>query len=200
MSEISVVTEITDNDTATPLPATTREFVLSWGEMGERWGMNRSVAQVHALLYAAERPLTAEDIAAALSMARSNVSTSLRELLGWQLIERVPLLGERRDFYRAETDLWTVVQRIAAGRKARELDPALGALRRCVTLADRDPALDPDVRRRLAALLEFVERVGAWHDEVLSLDRAQLATLLKLGAGVARFLPRRASVRPRAAS
>ncbi len=194
------MSEITESPATTALPEATRQFVLSWGEMGERWGMNRSVAQVHALLYASERALGAEEIAAALAMARSNVSTSLRELLAWRLIERVPVLGERREFFRAETDLWTMVQRIAAGRKARELDPAAGALRRCVAAADADPALTPEVRRRLAAMLEFVDRVGAWHDDVLGLDRAQLAALLRLGAGVARLLPHKPAPRARAGS
>ena len=190
------MTEMESNDQAT-LPDAIRQFVLSWGEMGERWGMNRSVAQVHALLYASERPLTAEDIASRLDLARSNVSTSLKELLAWRLIERVPTLGERRDFYVAETDLWTIVQRIAAGRKARELDPATAALRRCVGLADADAQLDADVRRRLATMLDFVERIGAWHDDVLALDRAQLAAVLRLGAGIARLLPRKSLPRAR---
>ena len=104
------------------LPDPIRRFVLHWGNMGDSWGVNRSVSQVHALLYAAERPLTAEEIAEALSMARSNVSTSLRELASWQLIRRIPVLGDRRDHFQAETDLWTMVKCIAAGRKARELD------------------------------------------------------------------------------
>jgi DNA-binding transcriptional regulator GbsR (MarR family) len=161
--------------------------------MGERWGMNRSVAQVHALLYLADRPLTAEDLAGQLDMARSNVSTSLRELISWQLIHRVPVLGERRDFYAAETDLWTIVQRIAAGRKARELDPAAAALRQCVAAAASDPEISPVVHRRLSAMLEFVDRVGHWHDDVLDLPRAQVTTLLKLGSGIARFLPRKSA-------
>ncbi len=177
----------------TPIAGATHQFVLSWGEMGERWGVNRSVAQVHALLYLAERPLTAEDIAARLEMARSNVSTSLRELLGWQLIHRASVLGERRDFYSAETDLWVIVQRIAAGRKARELDPAASALRSCVAAAEADPAMSPVVQARLTGMLEFVERLGRWHDDVLALPRSQITALLKLGAGIARFLPRKST-------
>jgi len=195
------MTEIPEAVSRPDLPAATHQFVLSWGEMGERWGMNRSVAQVHALLYLAERPLTAEDIAGHLAMARSNVSTSLRELLAWQLIGRVPVLGDRRDFYVAETDLWTIVQRIAAGRKARELDPAAAALRQCLLAAGADPALSPVVGRRLEAMLDFVERLGDWHDDILALPKAQVTRLLKLGAGIARFLPGKgAAERRRAAS
>jgi DNA-binding transcriptional regulator GbsR (MarR family) len=176
-------------ETITALPAASRDFVLKWGDMGDRWGMNRSVAQLHALLYVAERPLTAEDVALRLAMARSNVSTSLRELLGWRLIHRVPVLGDRRDFYAAETDVWTIVQRIAAGRKTRELDPAAAALRECLALAADDPDAPPVVAKRLAAMLGFVERVGRWTDDMLKLPQRQIVALLKLGGGIARLLP-----------
>src|SRR5580693_7753413 len=127
------MTEITDK--VTKLPAAVQQFVLHWGNLGERWGVNRSVSQIHALLYASERPLAAEDIADTLGLARSNVSNSLRELQSWEIIRAVPVLGDRRTFYEAETDLWTLVTRIATGRKSRELDPAAVALRDCVELA-----------------------------------------------------------------
>jgi len=110
------MTEMTDiQDT---IPVAVRQFVLEWGNLGERWGVNRSVSQIHALLYASKQPLAAEDIADALGIARSNVSNSLRELQTWNLIRPVPVLGDRRTFYQAETDLWTLVSRIAAGRNA----------------------------------------------------------------------------------
>ena len=110
-------------------PAVER-FILHWGDMGNQWGVNRSVAQIHALLYLSERPRTAEDIADTLGMARSNVSNSLKELIGWKLIRRVPVLGDRRDHFEAETDLFEMVTRIAQGRKEREIDPAAAALAR----------------------------------------------------------------------
>lgn len=185
------MTETPEQYDANELPAAAREFVLRWGEMGDRWGMNRSVAQVHALLYLADRPLTAEDIAARLAMARSNVSTSIRELLAWNLVRRVPQLGDRRDFYVAETDLWEIVQRIAAGRKARELDPAAAALRGCLTAAEGDAALGPVAHERLKAMLVFVDTVGHWFDDMLRLPPAQAQRLLRVGAGVAKFLPKR---------
>jgi DNA-binding transcriptional regulator GbsR (MarR family) len=121
------------------MPAAVERFVVHWGEMGEVWGVNRSVAQIQALLYVAERPLAAEDIAERLRLARSNVSTSLRELLSWSLIRRVPVLGDRRDYYEAEADMFEMVRRIAQGRKAREIDPAIAVLRACVTDARADP-------------------------------------------------------------
>jgi DNA-binding transcriptional regulator GbsR (MarR family) len=182
------MTEITEfKDT---VPEAVRRFVLEWGNLGERWGVNRSVSQIHALLYASERPLAAEDIAAALGLARSNVSNSLRELLAWNLIRSVPILGDRRTFYEAETDLWTLVQRIAAGRKARELDPAAAALRQCVELARDDRTLAPAVQLRLREMLEFVERTSRWYDQMIALPRATLATLMKLGGGIGRLLDR----------
>lgn len=184
------MTETTESSGETiRLPPPVQQFVLRWGEMGDRWGMNRSVAQVHALLYVAERPLTAEDIAGQLAMARSNVSTSLRELLAWQLVQRVTQLGDRRDYYAAETDLWTVVQRIAAGRKARELDPAAAALRSCLAAAEQERDLSPVTHERLRTMLEFVDGVGRWYDDMLRLPRTQALALLRLGAGVVRYLP-----------
>src|SRR3546814_13618165 len=109
-------------------PAAT-EFILHWGNLGGQWGVNRSVAQIHALLFISDRPLHAEEIAEMLGLARSNVSNSIKELLGWRLIDRVPLLGDRRDHFDAAKDIWAMVTRIAAGRKARAIDPAEAALK-----------------------------------------------------------------------
>ena len=120
--------------------------MLHWGEMGGQWGVNRSVSQIHALLFLSEKPMTAEDIADALGLARSNVSNSIKELLGWNLIRRVPMRGERRDHFEAETDIWEVFLRIAAGRKEREIDPAIAVLKACTADADRDAAVQ--LRRR----------------------------------------------------
>ncbi|MGQ0835714.1 MAG: GbsR/MarR family transcriptional regulator [Gammaproteobacteria bacterium] len=182
------MTEITD--TAAPLPEAINRFVLQWGNMGDDWGVTRSVSQVHALLYASERPLTADEIAEKLAMARSNVSVSLRELAAWRLIRRVPVLGDRRDFFEAETDLWTMVQRIAAGRKARELDPAAAALRECLSDAQRDSSVSAETRRRLEEMLDFVEKLSRWYEQMLTLPKSQVTALMKLGTGIVRFLDR----------
>jgi DNA-binding transcriptional regulator GbsR (MarR family) len=191
------MTEITDIETTlpTPLPAAVQQFVLHWGNLGDRWGVNRSVSQIHALLYVADKPLTAEEIADALGIARSNVSNSIRELMTWDLIRAVPVLRDRRTFYVAETDLWTLVSRIAAGRKARELDPAAAALRECVDAARGDAEVSPVAARRLQEMLDFVERTGRWYDQMIKLPRAQITALMKLGAGVVRLLGPRASKR-----
>ena len=124
--------------------------MLRWGDMGGQWGVNRSVAQIQALLYLSDRPLTAEDIADTLGMARSNVSNSIRELLGWKLIRRVPVLGDRRDHYEAEADLWQILTRIAQGRKEREIDPAVAAMRECVRGGRRRSADQHDGAQRAA--------------------------------------------------
>jgi DNA-binding transcriptional regulator GbsR (MarR family) len=187
------MTETTDNQAR--LPEAVHRFVLHWGNMGDRWGVTRSVSQVHALLYLSERPLTADEIADKLNMARSNVSTSLRELTTWNLVRRVPVLGDRRDYFEAETDLWTMVQRIAAGRKSRELDPAATALRECVAAAERDPRISPEARRRLGEMLGFMERMGGWYEQMLALPKSQITALMKLGGGIVRLLDRGAAKR-----
>ena len=146
------MTEITDRPQN--LPAVIERFVLHWGDMGSEWGVNRSVSQIHALLYLSNRPLTAEEIADLLGLARSNVSTSIKELLAWSLIRRVPIKGDRRDHFEAETDLWEIVTRIVAGRKEREIDPAVATLQACVKAAEGDPTIDPVARRRLKEVVD----------------------------------------------
>ncbi len=180
------MTEITV--TKQKLPAAVERFVVHWGEMGEVWGVNRSVAQIQALLYVAERPLTAEDIAERLRLARSNVSTSLRELLTWSLIRRVPMLGDRRDYYEAEADMFEMVRRIAEGRKAREIDPAIAVLRACVADARGDPQISDAVKKRFQSMLEFTEGVGRSFDEIMRLPTPVLGRLIKMGGAVARFV------------
>ncbi|MCW6511013.1 GbsR/MarR family transcriptional regulator [Lichenifustis flavocetrariae] len=160
------------------------KFVLHWGEMGSRWGVNRSVAQIHALLYLSARPLPAEEIADALSIARSNVSNSLKELQAYQLIDVVHLLGDRRDHFKAETDPWNIMLRIAEERKRREIDPALTMLRDCVKEADGNAGTDPVVRERLATMLEFLDGLTGWYDQVKRLPRAALTGIMKLGGKI----------------
>ena len=172
------------------IPAAVQRFILEWGNLGERWGVNRSVSQIHALLYASKQPLAADDIADALGIAKSNVSNSLKELQTWNIIRSVPILGDRRTFYTAETDLWNLVSKIAAGRKARELDPAAAALRECVDLARDDRTVDPVVQLRLREMLDFVERTSRWYDQMIALPRTSIVTLMKLGGGIAKLLDR----------
>jgi DNA-binding transcriptional regulator GbsR (MarR family) len=184
------MTEITN--TSPQLPPAVERFVLHWGEMGAVWGVNRSVGQIHALLYLADKPLTADDIASTLGLARSNVSNSLKELQGWTLIRRVHVMGDRRDYFEAETDLWEMVTRIAEGRKAREIDPTLEVLKACEADAGSDRFLSPTARNRIVAMREFVEMMDTWSNDIRRVPRGKLQGLLKLGSAIVRFLPARA--------
>jgi DNA-binding transcriptional regulator GbsR (MarR family) len=171
------------------LPGAVERFILHWGDMGDEWGVNRSVSQIHGLLYLAEKPMTAEDIAEALGMARSNVSNSIKELLSWNLIRRVPILGDRRDHFEAETDIWEVAAKIAAGRKQREIDPAVEALRACVSDAAGDPAISPVASKRLKEMLAFTELVDRWYTQMLMVPRPKLIALIRLGEKIVSILP-----------
>jgi DNA-binding transcriptional regulator GbsR (MarR family) len=179
------MTEISDG---TKLPAAVERFVLHWGDMGSEWGVNRSVSQIQALLYLSERPLAAEEIADLLGLARSNVSTSIKELLAWNLIRRVPIKGDRRDHFEAETDLWEIVTRIAAGRKERELDPAVVALQACVRQAQGDRIIHPVARRRLKEMLDFVETMNRWYSEMSVVPKPKIAAMIRLGSRIVRLL------------
>jgi DNA-binding transcriptional regulator GbsR (MarR family) len=163
-------------------------FVLRWGDMGSQWGVNRSVAQIHALLYVSDKPLTAENIAALLGIARSNVSNSLRELVNWKLIKRVPQLGDRRDHYIAEVDLWEMVRRIAKGRKERELDPAAQALQECIEQASNDERISADTMKRLNDMQDFVHRVSRWYEQILALPINKVMALINMGDKIANLI------------
>jgi DNA-binding transcriptional regulator GbsR (MarR family) len=184
------MTELSNkNDAPRDLHPAIERFVLQWGDMGSTWGVNRSVSQIHALLYVSERPQTAEEIAQKLGIARSNVSSSLKELLAWDLVRRVPVRGDRREHFEAETDVWTMVRRIAAGRKAREIDPAMAALRAALAEAEGDRTIAPVAVQRLRELLKFTEAIDAWYAQMLSVPKAKLAGMLRLGARIIKFIP-----------
>lgn len=183
------MTEMSDIDVK--LPAAVERFVLTWGDMGDQWGVNRSVSQIHALLYLSERPLTAEEIADTLGMARSNVSNSLKDLQGWELIRRVPVMGDRRDHYEADADVWSIAAKIAAGRKARELDPAIAALRVCVEEARGDRRMSPVATQRLKDMQEFTQAVTGWYDQMVAVPRPKLMALIRLGSRIINLLPAR---------
>jgi DNA-binding transcriptional regulator GbsR (MarR family) len=185
-SYISVMTEITAK---TKLAPAIDAFILHWGDLGGQWSVNRSVSQIHALLYLAETPMTAEDIAETLGLARSNVSNSIKELLNWNLIRRVPLRNDRRDHFEAETDVWEIASRIAAGRKAREIDPAIAALNGCMALADNDAQVSATVRKRLKAMHDFTTSIDRWYGQMLGLSKGKREMLIRLGSKIAAFLP-----------
>lgn len=172
------------------LTPTMKHFVLHWGEMGSRWGVNRTIAQIHALLYLAEEPLTAETIADTLGVARSNVSTSLRELQSWGLVKVVHVLGDRRDHFESLHDVWDIFLVILEERKRRELDPTLTTLRAAILEGEDDHKTSSHVKKRIADTLEFLEQLTGWYDQMKRVDRGILVKLMKLGAKVQSFLSR----------
>lgn len=182
------ITKLVETTLPRALPPAIEHFVLRWGDMGGKWGVNRSVAQIHALLYLSERPLTVEVIADQLGLARSNISNSIKELQAWNLIRRVPIKGDRREHFEAETDPWEMFARIAAGRKEREIDPAIAALRACRTDAAADPAVHPVANARLKALLEFVDTMDRWYGQMQAVPKPQIAALVRLGTKIVNLL------------
>jgi DNA-binding transcriptional regulator GbsR (MarR family) len=168
------------------LTAIMERYVLHWGEMGQRWGVNRSVAQIHALLYLASEPITAEEIADTLGLARSNVSTSLKELQGWGLVSLTHLMGDRRDHFEAKKDPWELLLTITEERKRREIDPTLALLRECVN--EFDPKTEPFARQKIKTTLDFLELLNRWHDEMKGVPVPLLVTLLRMGGKVQKFL------------
>jgi len=171
----------------TALSPTLQKFILHWGEMGTRWGTNRTVAQIHALLFVSPSPVTAEEISQTLSVARSNVSTSLRELQAWGLVRVVHVLGDRRDHFQALKDVWEMFRLILESRKRREVDPTLAVLRECVadSLAG---SLNTESRERLLELLGFFEMMTGWYEEVSRVPRPTLTKFIRMGERVTRLL------------
>lgn len=168
-----------------------QKYILHWGEMGTRWGVNRTVSQIHALLYLSPEALSADNIAEMLSVARSNVSTSIKELQGWGLIEVVPILGDRRDYFTARGDTWEMLMIIMEGRKRREIEPTLTLLRQCVLEMDTDRETPQQVKDKIQSMLTFVSTLSEWFDQVKSLPKSTLVNLMKMGATVVKFAPRR---------
>lgn len=158
------------------------KYILHWGEMGSRWGVNRTVAQIHSLLYLAARPMPAEEIAETLGLARSNVSTSLKELQSWGLVKLLHVKGDRRDHFEALADVWETFFAIADNRKRRELDPTLVVLRECCQECGQDPEADPEMRRRIEAVAQFLERLLNWYGQMRGLRRSVLVKLMEIGA------------------
>jgi len=164
------------------------KYVVHWGEMGVRWGMNRSIAQVHGLLYLAEAPLDAEEIAETLKVARSNVSTSLKELQSWELVRLVHLPGGRRDHFEARQDPWDMLMTIVEGRNRREIDPALEGIRACAAEAEADWETPADVRAKLQAMRAFMEQMTGWYEQMRHVPRPVLIKLMNLGARITRVI------------
>src|SRR5689334_3535908 len=158
-----------------------QKFILHWGEMGSRWGINRTVGQIHALLFLAPKPLHAEEIAETLSVARSNVSNSLRELQGWGIVRVVHVLGDRRDHFESMKDVWEMFRIVIDERKKRETDPTMAVLRECIAEAEKDRGSDRYTEERLRELCGFFETTIAWYEQIRSWPTSALTRFVKLG-------------------
>jgi DNA-binding transcriptional regulator GbsR (MarR family) len=181
-SDISVLTEMTESS----LGPVQERFILHWGEMGARWGINRTVAQVHALLYLSPRPMQAEEIASTLSVARSNVSNSLRELQGWGIVRVTHVLGDRRDHFESLKDVWQMFEIIVAERKRRELDPTVAMLRGC--LNETNVETDTYTAERITAMLDFFDSMLAFYADLQKLPKGALPNLARLRGRLRKLL------------
>jgi DNA-binding transcriptional regulator GbsR (MarR family) len=180
--------ETTDKTPAGRLSAIQQKFILHWGEMGTRWGVNRTVAQIHALLYIWPTPLNADDIVETLGVARSNVSTSLKELQGWGIVKLVHVLGDKRDHFESMRDVWEMFRVVMDERKKREFDPTMRMLHECLTEADKDKATDEHTKERLRELYKFFEVSTAWYAHVRRWPTAALLKFMKAGDRVLKVL------------
>ena len=163
-------------------------YILHWGEMGSRWGVNRSVAQTHALLYLVGRPMHAEEIVETLSIARSNVSTSLKELQSWGLVTLTHVMGDRRDHFEAKSDLWDMLLTVVDQRKKREIDPTLTLLRQCKLEAAEDRETPDAIKKRMSDMLDFMENLTSWYEQVVRLPKVTLVKLMKMGTRISKFV------------
>ena len=163
-----------------------QKFVLHWGEMGTRWGINRTVAQIHALLFISPRPLPAEDIADTLGVARSNVSTSLKELQGWGIVKLVHAMGDKRDHFESMKDVWEMFRLVLDERKKREIDPTIALLRDCI--AESEKAKDSYTQARLSEMRDFFETTSGWYSQMSRLPTTAVQKFMKMGDRVRKLL------------
>lgn len=164
-----------------------QRFILHWGEMGSKWGVNRTVSQIHALLYLFGKPLPADEIAETLEVARSNVSTSLKELQNWNLIHVVHVMGDRRDHFTTSGDVWELFRTVVRERKEREFDPTIGVLQDCLASTELSKE-DAVAQQRIKDTLALMESLSTWGEQMLKLEPATLMKVMKLGAKIQNLL------------
>jgi DNA-binding transcriptional regulator GbsR (MarR family) len=162
------------------------KFILHWGEMGVRWGINRTMAQIHALLYLSPKPLHADELVEALGVARSNVSNSLRELQNWGIVKIVHVMGDRRDHFETMADVWEMFRQVLDERKKREIDPTVELLRSCTDTTGKEK--DKFTHERLVAMREFFETMSGWYDQIDQLPTPALMKFVKLGNKVTKWI------------
>jgi DNA-binding transcriptional regulator GbsR (MarR family) len=164
-----------------------QNFVLHWGEMGSKWGVNRTVAQIHALLYFVGKPMPADEITDTLGVARSNVSNSLKELQNWNLIQVVHIMGDRRDHFTTSSDVWQLFKTVVQERKEREFDPTITVLRECLASPDLDKE-GKEAQERIREALGLMENLSQWGEQMLKLDPSCLLKMMKLGSKIKELL------------
>ncbi len=165
-----------------------QKYVLHWGEMGTRWGTNRTVAQIQALLYLSPKPLHADAIVDLLSVARSNVSTSIRELQSYGLVKMTHVLGDRRDYFESLGDVWELFRVIIAQRKQRELNPTLSMLRKCAMEVEKEKQTDSVTKERITNMLKFFESISDWYEQVQEIPTPTLQKIMKLGRRITKVI------------
>ena len=165
-----------------------QKFILHWGEMGTRWGINRTVAQIHALLFISPKPLHAEEITLTLNVARSNVSNSLKELQGWGIVRRVHVLGDSRDHFESMKDVWEMFRVVLDERKKREIDPTVALLRDCVTEAHKDKETDEYTEQKLKELADFFDTTTAWYGQIRLWPTSALTKFVKASDKIRKLL------------
>jgi DNA-binding transcriptional regulator GbsR (MarR family) len=172
----------------TPLSPVQQKFILHWGEMGTRWGINRTVAQIHALLFISPKPLDAEEIVQALGVARSNVSNSLKELQGWGIVKRVHVMDDSRDHFESMKDVWEMFRLVLDERKKREIDPTERLLRECIAEAEQDKGTDEYTEQKLRELAEFFDTTTAWYGQIRQWPTGALTKFVRAGEKIRKLL------------
>jgi DNA-binding transcriptional regulator GbsR (MarR family) len=163
------------------------QFILHWGEMGSRWGINRTVSQIHAFLYYTGKPANAEQIAETLQVARSNVSNSLKELQNWNLIHVTHMMGDRRDYFETSLDIWQLFRTIITERKAREFDPTVKFLQSFIE-EDKFNNDEKEAKKRVQAILELMQTLSVWGNEMINLKPETLTKIMKYGAKIQKLI------------
>jgi DNA-binding transcriptional regulator GbsR (MarR family) len=184
---ISVITENSERKHIMNMTPLSQDFVLHFGEMGSRWGINRTVGQIYALLYVSERPLNADEIADALQFSRSNVSMGLKELESWRLTKLQHLPNDRREYFTAPEDIWAIFRTLADERRKREIDPTLSMLRDAILRGATNPE-DKYAQKRMKEMHDLIEMVTLWFNEVHRLEPDTLKQLMKMGSKVTKLL------------
>ncbi|SFB05666.1 DNA-binding transcriptional regulator GbsR, MarR family [Collimonas sp. OK607] len=171
----------------TPLTPLTQRVISHFGEMGSRWGINRTVGQIYALLYVLGQPLNADQIADYLTFSRSNVSMGLKELQSWRLVKLLHQPGDRREYFEPPKDIWDIFKTLLEERRRREIEPTLSMLRDALL---ENPAndIDKQAQQRMREMYNLIELSSSWFDDVQRLSPETLASLMKMGSKVKKLL------------